>query len=136
MTQRDLNYDGKTDVIDVEVTARGMSDIRGVQAVLQFEYVLRSKVHLRMKGLAYVQHAAGTPGGGMTADGQLRFRQQNPLKDSGVSLMLITKKKKKMITKGWQSKAVTLLRERSKQSSRVSLGFVSPLSNTSPRLST
>lgn len=84
VVQRDLNYDGKNDVIDVSITAHGLSDVLGVQIALQVQYDFSRYLHVQMKGLAFTQYAAGSQGSSLYVDGMLRWRQLEPLKDSGV----------------------------------------------------
>ena len=42
-SERDLNFDGRVDVIDVKAVARGVGNVHGVKALMAFDYDLGGK---------------------------------------------------------------------------------------------
>lgn len=78
-SERDLNFDGRMDIIDVKAVARGVGDVHGVKALMAFDYTLGGRVNLAMNGLAYASHASPLPGVGLFVDGYLRLDQRDAI---------------------------------------------------------
>mmetsp|Transcript_30562 Transcript_30562/g.58870 ORF Transcript_30562/g.58870 Transcript_30562/m.58870 type:complete len:316 (+) Transcript_30562:281-1228(+) len=77
--EQDLNYDGRVDLIDVIVTARGVMGVRSVKLLLGFDYKISGYVDMEMRTLAYIQHASPLSGSALHVDGDLRLLQREPL---------------------------------------------------------
>ena len=80
----DANHDGKLERVDLRLKARGVSNVRAVRALAQFQYALRDAVDLQMTGLAYVEQSSGIGGSALSVDGELRLRQSNLLEEKEV----------------------------------------------------
>lgn len=71
----DDDFDGRPESIRFLITAQPSTPVYGAKLLVQFSYRLQGLVRLDMYSLAYVAHSAGTPGGALYADGDLRLRQ-------------------------------------------------------------
>ena len=80
----DANHDGKLERVDLRLKARGVSNVRAVRALAQFQYALRDAVDLQMTGLAYVEQSSGIGGSALSVDGELRLHQSNLLEEKEV----------------------------------------------------
>lgn len=81
VSEEDLNYDDKPDVITLVAKVQGSTPIYGVKALLQFHYSFSSNVRLSMYSFAYLAYASPTPGGALYTDGELVLNQKNPITD-------------------------------------------------------
>mmetsp|Transcript_16546 Transcript_16546/g.40497 ORF Transcript_16546/g.40497 Transcript_16546/m.40497 type:complete len:315 (-) Transcript_16546:168-1112(-) len=79
-SERDLNMDGKMDVIDIKAVARGVGNVHGCKAMMAFDYVLGGRVDLVMNGMAYAQHSSPLPGSGFFVDGYLKLEQRDAIR--------------------------------------------------------
>uniref|UniRef100_A0A7S0WWC3 Transmembrane protein 231 n=1 Tax=Pyramimonas obovata TaxID=1411642 RepID=A0A7S0WWC3_9CHLO len=78
-TEQDINYDGKTDIIDVLVTSRGVTPVHSVKLLMGFDYSVEGEADLDMRTLAYLTHSSALPGSALYVDGDLRLKQREPL---------------------------------------------------------
>ncbi|CAG9462255.1 unnamed protein product [Pedinophyceae sp. YPF-701] len=82
--ERDINNDGKPDVLDIVFRSRAAPAVQGVTAALQLDYFLDAGVDITMKSLVYVEYFAGLPGAALHVDGDLMLHAKEPLRDRTV----------------------------------------------------
>jgi transmembrane protein 231 len=78
-TEQDTNFDGKNDIVDVIVQARGVGPVHSVKLLMGFDYIVSGEADLEMRTLGYVSHSSALSGSGLYVDGDLRLNQREPL---------------------------------------------------------
>jgi len=81
----DSNLDGIVDWFELEVDIPLMEDeeVKSMQALAFFDYQLKHRVKIGMESMAYVSIDSSLPLSGYDTEGDLIFRQRNPLGSRG-----------------------------------------------------
>ncbi|GMH33257.1 hypothetical protein BSKO_01091 [Bryopsis sp. KO-2023] len=83
VANEDHNFDGVHDSVVFKAQCFGVGNVHSVKLLMQFRYQIEGAVDLRMYSLGYVHHSAAVPGASLHVDGELHFRQKQPLMKTG-----------------------------------------------------
>ncbi|GIL45719.1 hypothetical protein Vafri_2888 [Volvox africanus] len=81
VSEEDLNYDGKPDIINFSASIASSFPIHSVKALLQFKYSLTGNLQLDMSCLAYLTHSSPIQGSTLFTDGELVLQAKNQIGD-------------------------------------------------------
>jgi hypothetical protein len=79
--ETDENLDSIPDelMLEVLVPMQAGETVRGVDAVIFFDYMLQDRAKIQMESLAFMSYSSGLPGDSLFTSGDLLFHQNTPL---------------------------------------------------------